>query len=66
MSFDNTAFADIFLDKWPDLYFKVFCYNELLASTENSVLWNVHDPHVGVEIKARHPKPPVATSGTSI
>jgi plastocyanin len=58
MSFEDSAFADLF-DQWPDLYFKVYCYNELLASTENSVVWNIRDPHVGVTIKAPHPKPPV-------
>lgn len=59
IGFDDSAFRDIFFDNWPDLYFKVYCYNELLASTENAVLWNVKAPQVGVEIKARHPKPPV-------
>ncbi len=59
ISFDEGAFRDIFFDKRPDLYFKVYCYNELLASTEDSVLWNVKNPQVGVEIKARHPKPTV-------
>lgn len=59
ITFDDSAFRDIFFDNWPDLYFKVYCYNELLASTENSVLWNVKDPQVGVTIKAKHPKPPV-------
>lgn len=59
ISFDDSAFRDIFFDNWPDLYFKVYCYNELLASTENSVLWNVKNPQVGITIKARHPKPPV-------
>jgi plastocyanin len=58
MSFDQTAFADLF-DQWPDLYFKVYCYNELLVSTENTVLWNIRNPQVGVTIKAPHPKPPV-------
>ncbi len=59
ITFDEAAFRDIFLDRWPDLYFKVWCSNELLASTEDSVLWNVRQPQVGVEIKAQHPKPPV-------
>jgi plastocyanin len=59
ISFDTTAFHDIFFDNWPDIYFKVFCYNELLASTENTVLWNVRQPQSGVTIQARHPKPPV-------
>ncbi|MGH8543016.1 MAG: galactose oxidase-like domain-containing protein [Gammaproteobacteria bacterium] len=59
ISFDDSAFRDIFFDNWPDFYFKVYCYNELLASTEDSVLWNVKRPQVGVTIKAHHPKPPV-------
>jgi plastocyanin len=59
IGFDDSAFRDLFLDNWPDLYFKVYCYNELLASTENAVLWNVKTPQVGVEIKARHPEPAV-------
>jgi hypothetical protein len=57
MSFDQTAFADLF-DQWPDLYFKVYCYNELLVSTENTVVWNIRNPQVGVTIKAPPPKPP--------
>jgi plastocyanin len=58
IAFDSSAFADLFWDTWPDLYFKVYCRNELLTSTENSVLWNVTSPHIGVTIKAPHPKPP--------
>src|SRR5687768_2047133 len=55
--FDESAFAGIFFDKRPDLYFKVFCYNQLLVSTEDSVRWNVSDPHIGVTITAPQPKP---------
>lgn len=57
--FDEGAFRDIFFDVWPDIYFRVYCYNELLASTEDSVLWSVRTPELGVEIKAPHPSPPV-------
>ncbi|MGH6690694.1 MAG: hypothetical protein ACREF4_08455, partial [Gammaproteobacteria bacterium] len=52
--FDDTAFRDLF-DVLPDLYFKVYCYNQLLASTENSVLWSVQRPTIGVTIKATAP-----------
>lgn len=55
--FDDSAFRDIFFDTWPDLYFKVYCYNELLVSTENSVLWNIRYPQTSVTIKANNPKP---------
>ena len=56
--FDESAFREFFLDNWPDIYFKVYCYNELLVSTENSVLWNVRNPQLGITIQAPHPKPP--------
>jgi len=59
ISFDESAFRDIFFDNWPDIYFRVYCYNELLASTEDSVLWNIRNPQVEVTITARTPKPPV-------
>src|SRR5687768_9825851 len=52
ISFDDSAFREFFFDNWPDLYFKVYCYNELLASTEDSVLWNIQNPQVGVTIQA--------------
>lgn len=58
MSFDVSAYREFFIDHWPDLYFKVYCYSELLVSTEGSVLWNVTSPEIGVEIKAPHPQPP--------
>jgi hypothetical protein len=58
LTFEDSAFREFFLDNWPDLYFKVYCYNELLASTEDSVLWNVTSAETGVEIIAPHPQPP--------
>jgi hypothetical protein len=50
--FDEDSFRDLFLDQWPDIYFKVFCGGDLIASTEDSVLWNVknHDVHVTIKI----------------
>jgi len=58
ITFDETAFSDIFFDSRPDLYFKVYSFSELLASTEDSVLWNVKNPYVGITIEVPHPKPP--------
>src|SRR5688500_12507485 len=58
--FDESAFQDLF-DKTPDLFFKVYCYNEQLVSTENSVVWNVAATQTGVEIKAPHPRPHAPT-----
>ncbi len=57
ITFDEDTFRDLFLDKWPDIYFKVFCGDDLLASTEDSVLWNVKTPDVHVTIKVPPVKP---------
>jgi plastocyanin len=57
ITFDEDTFRDIFLDKWPDIYFKVFCAGDLIVSTEGSVLWNVKDHDLEVVIKAPPIKP---------
>ena len=49
--FDETYFSELFSDFYPDLYFRVFCAGKMIASTEESVLWNVRSPHVEVEIE---------------
>lgn len=57
ITFDEDTFRDIFLDKWPDIYFKVFCAGDLIVSTEGSVIWNVKKPDLEVVIKAPPIKP---------
>lgn len=41
MVFDDSAFRELFFDRHPDLFFKVFKGPRLLKSTKDSVLWNV-------------------------
>jgi hypothetical protein len=41
IEFDESDFQDVFLDREPDIFFKVFRDSKLIASTEDSVLWNV-------------------------
>lgn len=41
IEFDDADFQDIFLDREPDIFFKVFQDSKLIASTEDSILWNV-------------------------
>lgn len=60
IEFDESTFREFF-DRMPDIFFRVYCYNQLLASTEDSVLWNVKDPAVAVEIEAILPDPPTLT-----
>jgi plastocyanin len=58
ITFDEESYRDLFRDKWPDIYFKVFCHGKLQASTEASVLWNRKDPDVEVAIEVATPGPP--------
>lgn len=57
ITFNEDMFRDLFLDHWPDIYFKVFICDDLIASTEDSVLWNVKDPNVQVVINVPPLKP---------
>lgn len=57
ITFDEDSFRDLFPERWPDIYFKVFCWDKLLASTESSVLWNVKTADIRVTIKVPPLKP---------
>ncbi|NEO09783.1 peptidoglycan-binding protein [Moorena sp. SIO3I8] len=41
MEFDESYFQELFADQRPDIFFKVFCDQQLIKSTEDSVLWNL-------------------------
>ena len=41
ITFDESYFRELFLDRLPDLFFKVFHQDKLIKSTKDSVLWNV-------------------------
>lgn len=41
MEFNDSYFRELFSDHRPDLYFMVFLGDDLLASTEDDILWNV-------------------------
>lgn len=40
-TFDRKYFAELFADRKPDLYFKVFFNGKLLYNTKDSVTWNI-------------------------
>lgn len=52
IEFDSSYFRELFADRRPDLFFKVFLQDKLIKSTEDSVLWNVdkHDIPVSIEL----------------
>lgn len=55
IEFDESHFREIFLDRRPDLFFKVFRDSALVKTTEDSVLWNVEagERDVEIEVDAR-------------
>ncbi|AOY80603.1 beta-1,3-glucanase family protein [Moorena producens JHB] len=57
LSFDESYFRELFSDKQPDLYFKIYNQEELIKSTEDSVLWNVkeQESEVVIELEAVPP-----------
>ena len=65
IEFSESHFRELFLDRQPDLFFKVFYEKKLIKSTEDSVLWNVDagETEIEIEVKAPtdviEPKPPV-------
>lgn len=50
ITFTQKRFKELFLDKQPDIYFKIYAYDKLIHSTESSVLWNVESDQENVEI----------------
>jgi subtilisin family serine protease len=55
IEFDRSRLEDLFLDRRPDLYFKVFYGRRLIHSTEDSVLWNVDAAETSLEIEVNLP-----------
>ena len=41
IQFDESYFSELFLDRRPDLYFRIFYKGTMLHSTERDVLWNL-------------------------
>src|SRR6185295_14474758 len=52
---DRAYFKELFLDRKPDLFFKVFKDGELFRSTEDDVLWNVESGATGIVIEVNIP-----------
>ncbi len=61
ISFDRSAFrrpesGEEPLDYMPDVYFRVYDEEQLLKSTEDSILWNVRDAALTITIELDHPR----------
>ncbi len=57
ISFEAAYFDELFLDRRPDLFFKVFEGETLIKSTEDLVLWNVSfgETEMRIEVDAALP-----------
>lgn len=51
IQFDESYFKELFLDRRPDLFVKVFRGDKLIKSTEDSVLWNVDREDIEMTIE---------------
>ncbi|HAG85595.1 MAG TPA: hypothetical protein DCL61_31765 [Cyanobacteria bacterium UBA12227] len=63
LSFDESYFRELFLDRRPDLYFNIYNQNELIKSTENSVRWNVEEQESEVVVELETVPPLVLKEG---
>lgn len=50
IEFSGSYFRELFFDRQPDLFFKVFSGRKLIKSTRDSVMWNVRAGLIPVEI----------------
>jgi len=55
ITFDEYFFRELFIDTWPDIYFKLFFDGEEIANTKDDVLWNVHSQNIHVDLKVKLP-----------
>ncbi|OLE54053.1 MAG: hypothetical protein AUG51_10120 [Acidobacteria bacterium 13_1_20CM_3_53_8] len=55
IEFNEDYFKEFFLDRKPDLFFKILRGGELMGSTEDDVLWNVENGDERVEIAIELP-----------
>src|SRR5438445_9260841 len=58
IQFTEAYFKELFLDRKPDLFFKIFHDEELIRSTEDEVLWNVPSQKIQITIEVNMPATP--------
>lgn len=51
IAFDESYFQELFGDRRPDLFFKVFRADKLIKTTEDSILWNVSSENIQIVIE---------------
>lgn len=68
ISFTEKHFSEWFLDRKPDLFFKVFDGDKLLCDTRKDILWNLKEQHkevlITVPMEISPEEPPVLNKDT--
>jgi hypothetical protein len=64
MEFASSYFRELFSDRQPDLFFRVFDGSKLVKSTEDSVLWNVDagETQIVIEVDVEVTRTPASRS----
>jgi len=57
IKFDSSYYKELCFDRKPYIFFKVYKEQELIHSTEDSVLWNVSNPDIRITISVALPYP---------
>lgn len=57
ITFDSSYFQELFLDRHPDIFFKVFEGKRLVHDTRKSVIWNLREHQREVVIEVNLPAP---------
>lgn len=51
IQFDETYFQEFYFDQDPDVFFRVFCGDALIKTTEDDVMWNVKTTVINVKLE---------------
>lgn len=65
IDFDETYFQELFLDRDPDLFFRVFSGEALIKSTEDAVIWNVKTTYLEITLEVDLPAVETASAPIS-
>lgn len=57
ISFNESHYQEICIDRKPDIYFKVYEGSKLVGSTEDSILWNVARSDIEITLSVNLPSP---------
>ncbi|NJO80720.1 MAG: hypothetical protein HC827_20940, partial [Cyanobacteria bacterium RM1_2_2] len=51
IEFDETYFQELVFDQHPDIFFRVFCGDSLVKTTEDAILWNTQETTIKITLE---------------